>query len=591
MAQTRILIVEDESVIALELQTILKELGYDVVAVVNTGKKAIEKAEKEHPDLILMDIRIKGGMDGVEAADTIRSRCEIPIVFLTAFLDEERLEKAKLTMPFGYLLKPVQKRDLKVTIEMALYTAEIDTQRRHAEAKYKIAFKTSPDAANINRLDGTYVDINDGFTQLTGYTAEDVIGKLSSETKIWAIPEDREKLVTGLQAHGAVSNLESTFRCKDGLLKVGLMSASIIHLNKEPHILSVTRDISERKRAEEEIRKQKDLLQLISDTSPIGITVLNDEGRITFANKAAEAIFALSMEEVTQRFYNDPQWQIVDVNGGPFPKEELPFRLVMEGKKPVYDIQHGIERPDGKRIILSINATPLIDETGKITGMVNSINDITAQKRYEQEIEKLLQEKETLLKEVHHRIKNNMIMIQSLLSLQAYSAKNPESATTLENARDRLHSMMILYDKLYRSADFTRMSVKDYLPALLDEIVSNFPQRGYLTLKKEVDDFVLDVSTLSTIGIIVNELFTNTMKHAFGEHQTGEINISVTRLGNIAKITVQDNGRGLPPDFDLETNAGFGLKLVSLLANQLNGELQIEQGQGSIFILTFDTTR
>jgi PAS domain S-box-containing protein len=231
------------------------KIGYEVTSIVDTGEKAIAKAEADKPDLILMDIRIKGEMDGIDTAEVIRNRFGIPVIFSTAYLDEERIELAKLTMPFGYVLKPVQERDLKVTIEMALYVAKADAEKRlidkrlqESEEKYRLAFKTSPEAVNINQMDGTYVDINEGFTRLTGFTKEDVIGKLSSEIKIWSIPEDREKLISGLNSEGFVDNLESKFSCKDGSFKIALMSATVIELNNEPHILSITRDISERKK-------------------------------------------------------------------------------------------------------------------------------------------------------------------------------------------------------------------------------------------------------------------------------------------------------------------------------------------------------
>ena len=117
MEKTRILVVEDEAIIAMEIENQLQSLGYEVVSVVDTGVKAIKKAEEDRPDLILMDIRIKGEMDGIEAAEVIRNKFSIPVIFSTAYLDEERIERAKITMPFGYVLKPIQERDLKVTIE------------------------------------------------------------------------------------------------------------------------------------------------------------------------------------------------------------------------------------------------------------------------------------------------------------------------------------------------------------------------------------------------------------------------------------------------------------------------------------------
>jgi signal transduction histidine kinase len=137
MAKVNIMIVEDEAIVGEELKISLEDMGYTVTSIVKSGEQAIEKAEQDCPDLILMDIRLKGQMDGIEAGELIRSRLGIPVVFLTAYADDDKLERAKLTMPFGYILKPFQDRDLEVTIEIALYTAKIDAKRKRAEEKLK----------------------------------------------------------------------------------------------------------------------------------------------------------------------------------------------------------------------------------------------------------------------------------------------------------------------------------------------------------------------------------------------------------------------------------------------------------------------
>jgi len=137
MEKAKILIVEDEAIIAMEIKSQLQGLGYEVTSIVDTGEKAIKKAEEDKPDLILMDIRIKGEMDGIEAANQINSHSDIPIIFLTAFADEDKIKRAKLALPFGYLLKPVQNRDLKVTIEMAVYASEVNMERNQAQEALK----------------------------------------------------------------------------------------------------------------------------------------------------------------------------------------------------------------------------------------------------------------------------------------------------------------------------------------------------------------------------------------------------------------------------------------------------------------------
>jgi len=128
MAKIQILIVEDEAIIAMEIESLLQSLGYEITSIVDTGEEAIRKAEENKPSLILMDIRLKGEIDGISAAEEILNKFNIPVIFSTAYLDEERIERAKITMPFGYVLKPFQERDLKITLEKALYVSKADAE-------------------------------------------------------------------------------------------------------------------------------------------------------------------------------------------------------------------------------------------------------------------------------------------------------------------------------------------------------------------------------------------------------------------------------------------------------------------------------
>ncbi len=137
MEKANILIVEDENIIAYEIKLCLQKMGHTVAAIVNQGEEAIKKAEELSPNIILMDIQLRGKMDGIEAADIIQSRFGIPVIFLTAFHDDERLERAKITRPYGYVLKPYEQRELKIAIEMALYVAEMEAWRKQAEEKLR----------------------------------------------------------------------------------------------------------------------------------------------------------------------------------------------------------------------------------------------------------------------------------------------------------------------------------------------------------------------------------------------------------------------------------------------------------------------
>ena len=159
MTKAKILIVEDDAIVAVDIESRLKTLGYSVLGIVDNGKEAIKKATANNPDLVLMDIVLKGDMDGIEAAEIIRSRFEIPIIFLTAYADEDKLERAKLTMPFGYILKPFRDRDIKVTFEMACYTAQINAKQKHMEKALLVSKKQLETIKEIGALACSTLDL------------------------------------------------------------------------------------------------------------------------------------------------------------------------------------------------------------------------------------------------------------------------------------------------------------------------------------------------------------------------------------------------------------------------------------------------
>jgi len=197
-------------------------------------------------------------------------------------------------------------------------------------------------------------------------------------------------------------------------------------------------------------------------------------------------------------------------------------------------------------------------------------------------------EKELLLKEVHHRIKNNMRTMMNLLSLQSSVLKDSPAVTALQDARSRMQSMGVLYEKLYRSEDFREISIKDYLPPLIDEIVGVFPHNEMVKIETEIADFSLSARLLSPLGIIVNELVTNAMKYAFTGRTTGTIRVSAASKNNRATLVFEDNGCGIPESIDIENSTGFGLQLIGMLTKQLKGTIRLDRQHGSRFILEFD---
>ncbi|MBU1079771.1 MAG: response regulator, partial [Spirochaetes bacterium] len=194
-----------------------------------------------------------------------------------------------------------------------------------------------------------------------------------------------------------------------------------------------------------------------------------------------------------------------------------------------------------------------------------------------------VKEKELLLQEVHHRIKNNMNTMCSILELQSSRIDNPAASAALRDANSRLVSMGVLYDKLYRQENVREMRVAEYVPALLREIIGQFPNRGSVRVELDIGDFSLPPKTLSSIGIIVNELATNAMKYAFPDGREGVIRFSASASDSLAAFSLEDDGIGIPASVDCRGSSGFGLGLVALMAEQIGASIEISREAGTRF--------
>ncbi len=206
----------------------------------------------------------------------------------------------------------------------------------------------------------------------------------------------------------------------------------------------------------------------------------------------------------------------------------------------------------------------------------------------EEEIKRQLQEKELIIKEVHHRIKNNIASIGSLFSMQLRSISNPEVISALKDVISRVNSMKLLYDKLMLAENYKIIPVKNYVESLVGAILELFPNSKNIKIDNKIEDFHLDSKHLFYLGIFINELITNILKYAFVNREHGLINITLINAGNHITLTIQDNGIGFPEEFDINESKGFGIMLVKMLNEQLEGTFTMENINGTKSVLEFD---
>src|SRR4051812_37196128 len=177
MTHPRILVVEDEGIVAMEIQNRLNSMGYAVVAVVPAGEAAIKKAGELQPDLVLMDIRLKGKLDGISAAEQIRAQFDIPVIFLTAYADEHTLQRAKVTEPYGYVLKPFEERELHIAMEVALYKHRVEHRLKENEHRLATTLNSIGDAVVATDIHGAINFMNQAAESLTGWAQQAALGQ------------------------------------------------------------------------------------------------------------------------------------------------------------------------------------------------------------------------------------------------------------------------------------------------------------------------------------------------------------------------------------------------------------------------------
>jgi len=280
MSGETILIVEDEVLIALHLQRVLAGFGYSAPQAVDSGVEAVRCAGELRPDLVLMDIQLRGEMDGIEAARQIHAHLDLPVVFLTAFAEDSRLTQARTTTPYGYLVKPIQERELRSTLEMALYKHKLDLKLKESESAYRELYHSTPAMLHTTDPRGIILQVSDYWLAMLGYGRNDVLGR--PVTDFIASPSANlflEKYIPRTRSTESTRDAECQFRRGDGQLIDALFSAVSV-FDAQGRLLytySAIIDITARKRAEAAERDQRTLAEALRETAAALNTTLSLE--------------------------------------------------------------------------------------------------------------------------------------------------------------------------------------------------------------------------------------------------------------------------------------------------------------------------
>ncbi|AKB31886.1 Sensory transduction histidine kinase [Methanosarcina siciliae HI350] len=374
---------------------------------------------------------------------------------------------------------------------------------------------------------------------------------------------------------------------KDGtIINVSVTFSPVFDASGKLTAVSViARDITERKRVEEKLRESEEKYRNIVETANEGILIIDDEYIITYVNKKMADMLGYTLEEGIGRSV----WDFVDEESKIIIKKNIDKKL--QGTNESYELR--LICKDGSLLWSLINAKSLFDNDGKFMGTVSMITDITKRKKAEEALKRM---DKVRIKEIHHRIKNNLQIISSLLDLQAEKFEDENVIEAFREGQNRVISMSLIHEELYKGEGTDTLDFSAYLKKLAENLFQTYnlsSKNINLSMDLEKDTF-LDMDTAVPLGIIVNELVSNSLKHAFTEIQDGEIRIQLFRERenremhmSLFSLIIYDNGKGLPEDLDLESAGSLGLQLVGILVDQLDGELELKRTQGTEFTIKF----
>ncbi len=876
MSGFKVLLAEDESITALQIKNKLKSWDFDVVAVASSGEEAIKMALEKKPDIVILDIILKGNLDGIDAAKEIKNVLNIPIIYLTAFADENTMDRAMSTEPKNYILKPFDDNELRFALEMSVYRNKIENQLKKTQnylelitenmldivgqldtkgvflyvspsIKKLLGYETthivgnsifefvhpedlemtlncfnrcmdtgkpekirkrvktstgnykwietmgSPIFDDLNQINGAVIscrdiddqinieeelksalnysrnlievsldpmvtisengeimDVNSATEDSTGLSREDLIG--TDFTQYFTDPEKAMKGYQKTLFYGSLKDYSLTMRHISGRTMDVSFNASVYRnrAGEVEGIFAAARNITKLKKANNALKLSERHFRSLIENALDVIMVLNHQGDITYASPSVEKVFGYKVHEflgfnifdfihnndsprlnnaltddirssgsnvdfevrcqhengqwlncqmVAQNLIKDPAVRGIVLNIRDItPRkqaerarndlEEMYSTLItaspdgfiatdLEGKityvsekaafmmgwgdgqklvsETIFDIlipeekdlfcknmelvmkngalrniEHKASKKYGETFIAEMNMALTQDSDGNSKGLIVTIRDVTYRKKMEKKIKSSLKEKEILLKEVHHRVKNNMQVISSLIGLQSEQVHDKKTREMFEDSKNRIRSMALIHEKLYGSEGMEKVDFSEYVKSLTESLEKSYSHKNDIDIIVDVEDVLMDIDQAITCGLILNELISNSLKYAFPEQTVLDnysqlkldemnmndeidsesettlntdsnlsftmpfenplISVAVCSRGDEVIMYVGDNGVGLPEGVNFEETESLGLQIVCTLVAQLEGNINLESNEGTKFIIKFKET-
>ncbi|QSZ67458.1 PAS domain S-box protein [Methanofollis aquaemaris] len=463
--------------------------------------------------------------------------------------------------------------------DITLKKKTIETLRETEEC-YRRLITMTPEAIGIT-CEGKIIHLNAAALKVLRVTSLEEFG----ERSFWSYihPESHETVRNELQKiHTGIwsSYFNEVRLClADGTSPY--VEATMIPTTNQGHqaIQFVFRDITTERKIEEELRQSENLYRTLFEASGAATVIIEEDLMISLANSGFAELSGYAKNEIE----GTVRWEHFFTGADLDQMLEFHQKRCKEGGD-VPQVYTSCFVAKGGSIHNVIVTIALIPGTKK---SVISLVDITVQKDYETKLKNSLREKDVLLKEIHHRVKNNMQQIASLLSLQGSTIRDPEAIDLLKNCESRIIAMALVHENLYMSENLASIDVKIYISTLCSEIHDSYASSSEFVIKTDIDDITLDLDTAIPIGLIVNELVSNAIKHAFLGRKTGTVQVGLHKKAATLCLTVEDDGIGVSPDIITDNVGKLGIRLVSVLSDQIGGVFEAYTDERTRFTVFF----
>ena len=577
----RVLILEDVPLDAELISRELKKEGFDFEThIVEKKDEYIQEVEEWQPHIILADHSLPQ-FDGVSALHIAQEKSpHTPFIFVSGKIGEEFAVEMLKKGATDYVLKHnlsklgyAVKRALKESKEH-LEKKIAEKALKESEKKFRALFEENKNPILVLSEDGKFTEFNQAALDFMETEPSKLLNqRIQDYLPPEATPINMEDWFTG-------RIVELPLKIND---EIKILELTITPVTKaEKNIIFATgRDLTEQKRIENALKHSEEKYRLMVENQTDMVIKFNPDGEILFASPSYSEVLGRDEEKIIGSNFLPLVHQ---------EDQEKTYRALDKLHNPPYVVflEHRLLTMHGWRWIAWADKA-IMDDEGKLEAFVGVGRDITERKLAEDRIMKSLREKEILLREVHHRVKNNLQIISTLLSLQSAQSDDQTVIDLYRESQNRIMSIALIHENLYQSDDLNSVNFKKYIKSLTNDLLHSFGvDTGNIRINTKIDDdVIMGIETAIPCGLIINELISNALKHAFPQGE-GEIDLELSKKDNEKYLLkIKDNGKPFPKEFEIKNTDTLGMKLISSLTKQLDGELTINW-ENKEFLIEFN---